>query len=168
MSSARITITHNALEVAQALGNAPAAVKDELDKAMSRGAGYITRDARENAPKADSELVNAIQPKRVALLEHLIEAAKDYASYQEDGTKPGGWPTLARMMAWVRRKGITPIGNRSLKQTAQAIRHKIAREGVSAHPFMQPALDSNRSRLDALYRQAVARGLARIEPGRAL
>jgi hypothetical protein len=168
VSEFRITITHNAAEVAEALRRAPRAVLGELDRAMRTGAVAIARDARERAPKANSELVNAIAPERISLLEHHVRAAKNYASHQERGTGPGGRPSLTTMIQWIRRKGLSARAGMSERSLAFLIRRSIARKGVPAKPFMKPALEAQRSRLDGLFRAAVARGLQQVAPGRGL
>lgn len=168
MAGNSITITHNTPEVMAKLGQMPGYVGQTVDRAMATGASHVTKSAIVKAPKADMELTKAIQQERITLLEHHIRAAKDYASYQEEGTGPGGRPSLDRMLQWIARKGITPRNGMSVRSLAQLIRRKIARDGVPAQPYMAPALEENRSRLDGLFRAAVTRGLAAIEQGRAL
>lgn len=161
-------IQHNAHEVADAFKRLPESVLKEVDGALARGADEITHEARERAPKDSSALTDAIIPARISLLEHHITASKEYASFQEDGTGPGGWPSLDRIMAWMRRKGITPNTGTNVTGLAFLIRRSIARKGVPAQPFMQPAFDAVAPTLDARIRASVARGIAAVEPGRAL
>lgn len=164
----KIVISHDAHEVAEALKRAPREVAREVDKALRRGAVEVTRSARDKVPKAESELVQSIQPQRISQLEHHIRAAKAYASFVEDGTGPGGWVPLAKMLRWVARKGLTSQAYADPVQLAKAIQRKIVRSGTPPQPFMAPALKENTSRLDSLLRAAVARGLAQVRPGRAL
>lgn len=159
---------HNTPQVAEGLRRLPEAILAEMDAALARGAAEITREARERAPKDTSGLTNSIIPSRVSLLEHHITAAKEYASFREYGTGPGGWPSLDRLMAWIRRKGITPRATTTPQSLAYLIARKIAREGTPAQPFMEPAFDAIAPKLHDRLRSSVARGLASVAEGRAL
>lgn len=163
-----MTIRHNTPQVADALKRLPESVITEMDGALARGAVEITHEARERAPKDSSTLTNSIAPRRVTLLEHHITAAQDYASFREDGTRPGGKPSLDRMMAWIRRKGITPRADTDARGLAFLIARKIAREGTPAQPFMEPAYRSVAPKLDARLRTSVARGIAAVAQNHAL
>jgi hypothetical protein len=169
MAGNSITITHNTPEVMQKLGQLPGYLGQTLDRAMATGAAHVARSARDKAPKAETELTNATQAERVSLLEHHIRSAKQYASYVEGGTGPNGQPTLARVIAWIRRKRITPrTPGMSERDLGFAIKRKIKARGTPKQPYMQPALTETAPKLDALFRAAVARGLAAIDQGRAL
>lgn len=163
-----MTVRHNTPNVAEGLQRLPRAIITEMDAALARGAAEITREARERAPKDTSGLTNSIIPQRVSLLEHHIIAAREYASFQEDGTGPGGWPSLDRIMAWIRRKGITPHAADDDRGLAFLIRRKIRRQGTPAQPFMEPAFDAVAPKLHDRLRASVARGIASVAEGRAL
>lgn len=163
-----MSVKHNAGQVADAIARLPQSVTAEMDAALARGAAELTREARERAPKDSTALTNSIIPARITLLEHHVTAAKDYASFREYGTGPGGWPSLDRMLAWIRRKGITPREGTSPRSLAYLIARKIAREGTPATPYMEPAFDAVAPKLDARLRASVARGIANVAEGRAL
>lgn len=154
-----ITITSNAREIADAIRRGDREVLQRVDRALGRGAAELAREMRTRAPKDTTQLTNAVQTSRAGPLEHHVVAAKDYASYQEQGTGPGGRPTLDQTLAWLRRKSITPRTPMSQRSLAFLIRRTIARRGVPKQPFAQPALEATRSRLDALVRASVTQGL---------
>lgn len=163
-----MSVRHNAAQVAEALARVPQSVITEMDGELARGSAEITREARENAPKDSSALTNSIAPRRVTLLEHHITAASDHASFREYGSGPGGRPSLDRMMAWIRRKGITPRAATDSRGLAFLIARKIAREGTPGQPYMEPAYHAVAPKLDARLRASVARGIASVTPGHAL
>ena len=71
-------------------------------------------------------------------------------------------------MAWIRRKGITPVFARNQRDLAFLIRRKIARTGTPAQPFMEPAFDAVAPKLHDRLRASVARGIDAIAKGHAL
>lgn len=172
-------IQHNAHEVADAFKRLPESVLKEVDGALGNGAARIVREARERVPRVTSELTKTIKNTRVSLLEHHITAEKEYASFVEEGTdgttksgkrKKGQVGTLtSAIRAWVKKRNIIPrTEGMSQDSLAAVIARKIAREGTEPHPFMQPAFDAVAPTLDARIRASVARGIAAVEPGRAL
>lgn len=123
---------------------------------------------KENAPVDRGRLRSAVQVKHyiaAGLTEGItsdIIVAVDYAAFMEFGTGPRGrqmnlfggplpegyvhgsgkeFPSKAlvdAITAWVKRKGITPRTG-SVESLGYAIARKIAREGLSARPFVWPA-----------------------------
>lgn len=157
----RILVTHNIAAGAARLGELPAKLLRHVDAALGRGAAEVSREARNRAPKNSSELVNRIAPRRGSLLLHLVESAAEHSSYLEEGTEPGGQPSGATVLEWMRRAGVKPrTPGMNEFRLARLIRRSIAKNGIEAQPFMQPALDAKQSRLAQLVRAGVDRGIA--------
>lgn len=160
----RILVSHNIADAALRLGQLPATVLRHVDSALGRGAAEVSREARKRAPKNSSELVNRIAPRRGSLLLHLVESAAEHSSYLEEGTEPGGQPSGATVLEWMRRAGVRPrTPGMNQFRLARLIRRSIAKNGIEAQPFMQPAFDAKRSRLAELVRGGVNRGIAEAD-----
>jgi hypothetical protein len=130
-------------------------LRQNVDRALHRGAVEVSREARDRAPKAFGVLTDAIIAKRVDWNEYHIVAGVNYAHAIEYGLPPGRMPPHRPLLAWVKAKR---IGNRGEEDnTAYVIRRSIADRGTRPQPFMRPALNVFRSRL----RELVINGLSR-------
>jgi hypothetical protein len=158
-----IQITHNTPAIAAAIAKSPETVLPEIDKALGRGAIELADAIKQGAPKgATSTLTNSVQIRESYLQRTIVFGAK-YANYVHEGTKGGGRPPLADMLAWIRLKRITPRDpSMSVSSLAHLLRWRIAQHGIKANPFAQRALDSKRSRLAELVDAGAAAGLARV------
>ena len=158
----RVQLLHNSPKVAEALRRRGAAAFPVIDKALTRGALELHRDAVRRAPKADSTLVKQSGVEHRGVLEkHVIFGAR-HAGYVERGTGPGGLPTLADMVGWIRRKGIQPrTAGMDTESLAHVIRRSIVKRGTPAQAFAGPALNAMRPRLSALVRGATRELLER-------
>lgn len=156
----RIQISHNAPEVRRAIQKKPAAVRRQVDKKLGRGAQEVAREARRNAPKADSLLTNSVHVFRHGEGDYSVFAGTDYALPVEEGTGPGGSPPDQTLADWVRVKGITPADpDMDMDDLVYVIGRSIRESGTPAQPFMAPALEAKRDRLAQLVRQGTAEGL---------
>ncbi len=77
-----------------------------------------------------------------------IFASAEQASHIEFGTDPH-FPPIEPLEEWARRHGLEGAGF--------AIALKISEEGTQPQPFMQPALEKNRRRVEANIIQAIRR-----------
>lgn len=151
----RVHLLHNSAKVAEALRRRGAAALPVIDRALTRGAMELHRDAVRRAPKADSALVKQSGVEHHGVLEKHVVFGARYAGYVERGTGPGGLPTLADMVAWVKRRNIQPRApGMDVESLAYVIRRSIAHKGTPAQPFAGPALNAMRPRLSALVRGA--------------
>ena len=146
--------------VADAFDKAPAILLNRLEQAVGRGAGEIAREAKRNAPKAHSHLVNSIRVRREQDLARMIGPNMDYGAYVEQGSSPGGRPPRQTILDWIRVKGIQPNQpNMTQSSLAFVISRSIARKGTEAQPFMAPAAEDNRDRVHALVSNAINNAL---------
>lgn len=159
-----IRITSNLPEVRAAFKRAPALVLRELDRQLARGAKEIARDARAEAPKATSELTNSIRAVRAGLGDHLVIAASGHAGPVEAGRRPGPMPPLQSIIDWMKVRRIGPSDPDARRRAAFPIARAIGRRGTRPQPFMRPALEKNRSRLDELMREGAARAMRQVAP----
>lgn len=144
----RIVLQHNSREVAEALRLRADKALPALDRALGRGAHEVARDAQQEMPKFRSDTVRATGVEHVGPLRWHVTFGTEHAAFTERGTGPGGAPSLAETLDWIRLKGIQPRDpSMDAAGLAFVIRRKIAREGVPAQPFAEPALLRNRPRL---------------------
>lgn len=159
-----IRITSNLPEVRAAFKRAPALVLRELDRQLSRGAKEISNDARLEAPKANSDLTNSIRALRVGQGEHLVVAAAAHAGPVERGRRPGPMPPIQSIVDWMKVRRVGPSDPEARRRAAFPIARSIGRRGTRPQPFMGPALEKNRSRLDELMREGAARAMRQVAP----
>lgn len=156
----RVVIQHNAGTIAESIAKAGAAAVAAVDQALGRGAYEVQRDAVQRMPKFRSRMATSSNVEHMGPLHWEIVFGSGHAVYMEGGTGPGGRPSLAETLDWIRLKGITP-NTPGMKRESLAflIRRKIAREGVDAQPFAEPALRDNRARLADLVFGAASRAM---------
>lgn len=147
----RVVIQHNAGTIADAIAKAGSMAVTAADQALGRGAYEVERDAVQRMPKFRSRMATSTSVQHMGVLLWEIVFGSGHAVYMEGGSGPGGRPTLAETMDWIRLKGITPDSPGMTRESlAFLIRRKIARKGVEAQPFAEPALRDNRLRLSDL------------------
>lgn len=156
----RLVIQHNAGNVAEAIAKAGTQAIADADQALGRGAYEVQRDAVQRMPKFRSRMATSSSVEHMGVLLWEIVFGSGHAVYMEHGTGPGGRPSLAETLDWIRLKGITPdTPGMSHTSLAFLIRRKIGREGVEAQPFAEPAMRDNRARLADLVLGAATRAM---------
>lgn len=151
----RTQLLHTSTKVAESLRRRGAAALPVLDKALTRGALEVHREAVRRAPKADSTLVKQSGVEHKGVLEKHVVFHARHAVPVETGSGPGGLPTLSDMLAWIKRRGIQPrTAGMTPESLAHVIRRSIVAKGTPAQPFAGPALNAMRPRLSALVRGA--------------
>jgi len=145
MSSISINISERKLQ--SALAKQPEALKKNMSVAISQIVARMARSAKLKAPKAFSILTNSIKSKRLNAFTGQVTAATDYASFVEEGRKPGGkMPPLSAINDWIKVSQIEPNNpDMSDDDLSFVIRRSIAIKGTRPQPFMQPALDENKA-----------------------
>lgn len=138
-----------------------------LDEGLRKGAAIIERAAREKAPSVRGTLVNAIRSARLEQAHYEISVDEKTARYGlavEEGSGPGGWPSLANLLAWMRAKKTPIVPNTpgmSQERLAVIIRASIYARGTPAQPYFRPALDDN---IDNVEKAVIARLQAAFSP----
>ena len=153
------SVETNASEVVFRLRDLPAESAQRVDGAANAFVQRITRDARRDAPEAESNLTNSILVKRNGLMDYETGPNVNYGPFVELGSEPGGVPPLQSLIDWLRVRRITPdTKGFDLTDLAYAIQAKIKRRGVDSQPYMLPALEANRRFLDGILRRYLSSG----------
>ncbi|HCU52890.1 MAG TPA: hypothetical protein DIC36_00930 [Gammaproteobacteria bacterium] len=136
----------------EVLQRADRALRQAIDDALGRGALEIADEARRTAPVAFSLLQQSIRPLRADWNHWQVVAGVNYARQVEQGRRPGGpLPDPRSIEAWMKTKRITPHAQgMPIKTAAFLIARHIRDFGSPAQPFLAPALESKRSRVEAL------------------
>lgn len=157
----KLSFDHNGLDIEAGMRRKPAAVMQAIDGTLRRGAGRIAREAKLNAPAAESTLINSIHSLRIAQADYLIRTGQEYAGYAEEGTGAGGNPTIQSLIDWINVKRITPRDpTMDTRDLAYVFQESIRRKGTPKQPFMRPAYEKVVDGLGHLIKQNVARALA--------
>lgn len=107
--------------------------KKRLMKLLFKSMLKMEEIAQFKAPVDIGLLRQMINVEPLALsTEYKLTAGALYSAAMEFGTRPH-WVPITPLKEWAKRK----IGDEDI---AYAIRAKIAKDGVTAHPFMRPAL----------------------------
>ena len=156
----------------QAMAAGPAVLEKHMARAIWNITQEMARDARRRAPKASSELVDAIIPSQPSPFEGLVSAGKDYARMVEEGTQPDGKIPGKRadseryksILDWVTvGSGVTPNDpSMSKEDLAYIIARSIALKGTPAQPFMAPAFENNKARAERRINNAINAALKEI------
>lgn len=158
----RIQVLHNTGKIAEAIERKGLSAVQQVDRKLGRGAHEVARTAVRIMPKFRSRTATATGVEQGGPLEWRVRFATRHARYTDAGSGPGGRPSMAEMMDWIRLKKIQPRKpGMSARTLARAIRHSIAVKGTKAQPFAQPALNRMRPRLAQLMREGVREALAR-------
>lgn len=153
------TVTIDISRARDAVGRIPAEVERAVEVHLARGAEEVARDAKRNAPKAFSNLVNSIRAERVGALHYQVVEGMNYGRAVEEGTGPH-FPNPDNLRPWVER--VLGVRGKEARDKAFLIARAISRRGTRAQPYMQPAAEANRSRLFELVALGVGEGIKEI------
>jgi hypothetical protein len=123
------------------------AIHDFLTKVS---AAYI-EDQQEKGIRASGKSAASFKPEATDSSGKLY--AIHYLYFQKHGRGPGGPPSLARIIQWIKDKGITVTGK--LEQAANAIRWSIARKGTRIYLKKSPALKVDDNKMTDLRKELV-------------
>lgn len=154
-----ISISIDSQRVREAFSRAPQAMERAIDVKLARGAEEVAREAKHNAPKAFSNLVNSIRAERIDALHYQVAEGMNYGRAVEEGGKPHGVGS-DKLIPWVER--VIGVRGKEARDKAFLIARAIRRRGTRAQPYMQPAAEAKTSRLFALVNQGVDEGLREV------
>lgn len=158
--SDEIRIIIDADRVIRAMMRAPEVFGKHIGSAISRGAIEVGREARRRAPKAFSTLTQSIRSRSVSVLEKEVVAGADYAEIVEKGARSGGYPKPRAMLDWIKVRRIQPEDpDMSQEDLAFAMARSIAKRGTPAQPYLIPALEARRERVNTLVSEAIDRAI---------
>lgn len=128
----------------------------EMRAAMTEATMVLEGEARSLAgPSRDTgRLQGSISSKITGSgtsLTGSVGPSARYGLWVETGTRPH-WPPRAPLEGWARRHGIPVF----------LVQRAIARRGTRAQPFIGPALDRTRGRIEAIFSRIGARVFSRV------
>jgi HK97 gp10 family phage protein len=136
------------------LQSAAKATPVEMRAAMTEATLTVESTARSLAPRDTGRLQGSISSRITGggtSLVGEIGPSVRYGLFVERGTRPH-WPPVAAVSGWARRRGIPPF----------LVARSIARKGTRAQPYMEPALERNRGRIEAIFARVGARVFSRL------
>jgi len=97
--------------------------------------------SQEEAPQDRGQLQQTMFPPEFRGDDLVWGATQPYAEAMEKGTPPFV-PPAAPLVAWAERQGLDP-------EVGYMVQAKIAREGITPHPFLEPGAERARQYLDS-------------------
>lgn len=123
----------------------PAISEKHINKAINRSLIRIQNEVKRRAPAGDTQQLRQNWVITMARFEGKLESGAKRNGYQyglaiEDGTVPHYVPvkTNQPFQIWAQRRGLNPY----------AVSRSIAKKGTKAKPFFQPAIDSQKNKID--------------------
>lgn len=136
------------------LGKAASSVTPELRSAMEKSLLLVESDARRNAVRDTGRLQNSITHSISGNgLEGKVGPSVGYGLYVEMGRRPGKMPPMKAVAAWAQRHGINPF----------LVARAIGRKGIKAQPFLIPAYEKNKGRIEQLFAAVGAKVLSQVK-----
>ncbi len=164
-----MSVKFDAKEVLDAFSKSPRVMNRKIVSKMMRAGHELWREMqrhlRKNKSVAYSQLISSGQVKETGTLlkpEVEVTVGARHAIFVEEGTKPGGAPSIRTLKDWIKVKRIQPREGVSLDSLAFLIQRAIYEEGIKAKPFVLPALESKSDRITALLDQGVNEGLKEV------
>lgn len=151
-----LELTYGGDKLAKALDGSATILRQHVGNAVLRGVSELAREARSLAPKGHTVLTNSINQRMVGPMEGEVVAGSAYARMVEEGTGPGGWPSERTMLDWIAVHNIQPRDpGMDVQDLAYVMAKDIAMHGTPAQPFMAPAFDNKKARVQMLIDQAL-------------
>ena len=142
----RITLK-GADETAKLLKRFPERLRAALLRAMRESAILVQSLAKTNAPVFRGllrvSILQTVAEEGEKLIGH-VGSALTYAPVVEFGRESGWFPPVSELKIWARRK----LGDERL---AFVIGRAIKRRGFKAQPYLTPALEAGRSRIQTIF-----------------
>ncbi|MDH5633610.1 MAG: hypothetical protein OEZ10_11520 [Gammaproteobacteria bacterium] len=161
-----LSIKVTSRRVEQALKLAPGVMAKHMQRGIGRVGAEGAREMKRNArgSMAEGTMVNSMRSQPRGQFAVFIGPAVDYAPMVDEGTGPGGVPSIQTLKDWISVKGITPESPDvdDEDELAFLIQRKIQEEGTPAQPFVDPTHQFLRRRGPVLMRKAAARGLREL------
>ncbi|AXF86764.1 hypothetical protein DTO96_102520 [Ephemeroptericola cinctiostellae] len=159
-----IRVDVDSVRVREAFAKAPAAMSRTLDGALNKAATYMVRTAqdvvRSNGSIFRSLLVQSMFHRTPEPLVREVRSSMHYAAYVEHGTRAGGMPPVQALQEWLRIRH-SVVGKDAHNRAFMLAKH-IQKNGTKKKPFMQPAFEQSRSRLELILKDGVARGVESV------
>lgn len=132
-------------------------------KGLESAALNIIADAKENLRGNESVVTGQLRASgRVQRAQDDSQAldagffgqgSSGYAVFVEYGRRAGKFPPLDYIVQWVRKKLRLP--DREARSVGFLIARKIAKKGTKPHPFLGPAVEKNREKVNEAITMAI-------------
>ncbi len=171
MTEFRVEI-ENADAVIDLLNAAPDVFDKHIRKALQKSGLLVEREAKERVPQATRALFRSIVSDVTgsgASMQAVVSVGEPYGVYMEYGRPPGRMPPHgpgSSLALWAKMVGITSSGSNPTRQDLGIlfmIARAIGRRGVEPQPFMEPALDASKGKIQRYFEDAIADAIAEIE-----
>ncbi|MCG7585441.1 hypothetical protein [Photobacterium sp. OFAV2-7] len=144
----------------EAFRAAPGTLVAYLKDGVSRAGSEVSREAREEAPKAESTLTNSIRSNAAGELQRMITSNQIYNSFVVAPTGRQGMPPLQSILDWVKVKRLNPRNPKHTQSDlAFMIARSIARNGTAPNDFYERAADAKADKVAKILNASVAAGL---------
>jgi hypothetical protein len=159
-------------DVVERLERLPQVVTFETRRAMSASLLLIEADARRSAPQDTRRLSGSItwniQGQGLALT-GVVGPSVRYGAPVEFGRRAGArMPPVNALIGWVQRHFHAPrerVAAATLQREAFGLARAISRRGIVERPYMRPAYENNRTRIEALFGEVGRRAVVSIIGG---
>lgn len=147
--------------VQAAFERAPQVMRSTLDRYLSRAATEMVRaeqdEVRGNDSIFRSPMVQSFFHSTPEPYVREVRSGVHYARYVNDGSKPSGAPPWEEAKEWLRIRKNVPA--EELHNRAYWLRKHIAEHGIKATHFNEHAVAKKETRLHALIREGVGKGI---------
>jgi hypothetical protein len=140
------------------LRRAPNTLQQASRQAMEASLLLVEADARRNVKQDTRRLAGSITHRVSGSGDNLtgrVGPSAAYGFWVEFGRRPGKRPPVAALQGWARRHGVN----------AYALARAIGRRGIKPAPFLVPAYQKNRRRIEELFGRVGARVVVTIARG---
>jgi len=166
----------------QRLQRTPQQLETDLRRTLNQSLLWIEADARDLAPQDTRRMAGSINSRisgTYPTLQGEVGPSVRYGIVMERGRRPGSMPPVDALIGWVRRhwnpgfigplqrgqlrprraagRGVT---EGQIRSRAFALARAIQRRGIRAQPFMRPAFDRNRVRIEQAFERIGLRTVA--------
>jgi len=144
----------------QRLQRTPEQMSQDMRRTITQSLLWIEADARAMAPHDTRRMAGSIVSRVTGLYPNLVGQvgpSTRYGYFVEFGRRPGRMPPADALIGWVRRHW-HPISARrrgisesTLRSQAFVLARAIGRRGTRAQPFLGPAFQRNRVRIEQAF-----------------
>ncbi len=139
---------------------APDVLNKYLKAGISTAGSLVSREAREEAPKAETTLTHSIKSQKVGELQRMITSSLRYNAFVVHGADSQGVPPIQSVLDWVRVKRIQPkYPKADQRDLAFMIARSIAKNGTPGNDFYDRAAEQTQDKVADILKRSVNDGL---------
>lgn len=150
---------HNSV-LDEAFRTVPDTINKYLKAGISHAGSLVSREAREQSPKAETTLTHTIKSHRKGELQRMITSSMRYNAFVVQDTQPQGMPPIQSVLDWVRVKRIQPRNPKAdQRDLAFMIARSIAEKGTEGNDFYDRAAEQTQDKVAQILKRSVDEGL---------